>query len=159
MFLWNIRLSLNYTALQPTRQFSLILYGIRMNCLSSRGRLLLYLFTRMVLKLSVIILRHVTAIKLAQNFILLKVNFICQWNYWRSCIDLDLIGPLLLRFHVCAIYSTKLGVQWDSTSVIYIDFNKSTIHLWGKYCTVFSLSWYTHDIIWVNYNVFKWCLW
>jgi hypothetical protein len=71
----------NYTALQPTRQFSLILYGIRMNCLSSRRRLLLYLITRLVIKLTVIILRRVTVIKFIQNCIqyyLLKVNFICQ---------------------------------------------------------------------------------
>jgi hypothetical protein len=67
-----------------------ILFEIRKNCYRSRRNLLLYLYTKKLIKLTVVITEKYTVINYIQNFIqyhsFLSVNSICKLSYWVSSV-------------------------------------------------------------------------
>jgi hypothetical protein len=90
---------------------SLILYGIRKNCLISGRSLLLYQFTTGAIKLTVVIIMGHHCYKL--HFIQypsLRVKSISRRNYWANIsVDFDITDQLLIRYLAFVRYCRKNG--------------------------------------------------
>jgi hypothetical protein len=125
----------------------LILFGIKKNCII-RGRiLLLYLFTRRVIKLTVVIIVGYRCYQLLFKILHSRLSPYVeeitgdnQYGFQCNRSNTDQI------FYICQIVGKKIGVQRDSTSAIH-RLQESLWVSWegSKYCTLFTRVWGTHE--------------
>jgi hypothetical protein len=100
---------------------SLILFGIRKNCLSSERNLLLQQFTSSQIKLPVVIIKeyHCHQLhKILSNIFPRLSPHIDEINGDHQC-GFNATDQLLIRFLHLSVTADKMGVQWDSTSAIH----------------------------------------
>jgi hypothetical protein len=95
---------------------SLIIFGIRKNCLSSGRSLLLHKFTRRALNLTVVIIAVFHYYQL--HIIFCSIPF--SQNWWTKlleiiAVDFDITDQLLISFLTIIKCWEKMGVQWEST--------------------------------------------